>query len=87
MIKDQIGWQEVLLPINHNYINLDILGFLKSKHKKFREFFATGIEKKPFKRAHDGVTIQFYHLGMMCTVLLHCPISVEIRTVDSQSDL
>ena len=65
----------------------DILGFLKSKHEKFREFFATGTEKKPFKSARDGVTIQFYHLGMMCTVLLHCPISVEIRTVDSQSDL
>ena len=27
------------------------------------------------------------YLGMTRTVLLHCPISVEIRTIDSQSDL
>ena len=27
------------------------------------------------------------YIGMMRTVLLHCPISPEIRTVDSQSDL
>ena len=27
------------------------------------------------------------YLGMTRTVLLHCPISAEIRTIDSQSDL
>ena len=27
------------------------------------------------------------YIGMTCTVLLHFPISPEIRTVDSQSDL
>ena len=26
-------------------------------------------------------------LGMMSILLLHCPISAEIRTIDSQSDL
>ena len=28
-----------------------------------------------------------YYLGMMRTALLHYPISAEIRTVDSQSDV
>ena len=28
-----------------------------------------------------------YHLGMMRIALLHCPISADIRTVDSQSDV
>ena len=54
------------------YSYLYISGFLKSKHKKFREFFASREEKKPFKRAHDGA---------------YCPISAEISTIDSQSEL
>jgi len=31
--------------------------------------------------------VQSSYLGMTPTVLLHCPISAEIKTVDSQSDL
>ena len=34
----------------------------------------------------DGELLCNY-IGMTRTVLLHCPISPEIRTVDSQSDL
>ena len=48
---------------------------------KFREFFASSDKKKPFKRARDGA---------YCPVLRHdayCPISAEIGTIDSQSDL
>ena len=36
----QIGWHEVLLPINHNYNkSCDILGFFKLNQKKFWQFF------------------------------------------------
>ena len=46
-ITDRIGWHKVLLPINHNYDKIcDFLGFFKSKHKKFREFFASSEKKK-----------------------------------------
>ena len=45
------------------------------------------VKKKPFKNARSMArTVQSF-LGMTRTVLLHCPISAEIRTVDSQSDL
>ena len=37
-------------------------------------------------QVRDGELLCNY-IGKMCTVLLHCPISPEIRTVDSQSDL
>ena len=37
-------------------------------------------------QVRDGELLCSY-IGMMRTVLLHCPISPEIRTVDSQSDL
>ena len=33
------------------------------------------------------MVLTVHYLGMTRTVLLHCPISAEIRTVDSQSDL
>ena len=47
MITDRSGRQEVLLPIDHNYNEIyDNLGFFKSKHKKFREFFFGGRVKK-----------------------------------------
>ena len=73
MITDRIGRHEVLLPIHDDYNKIcDVSGFLKSKHKKFREFFASREEKKSFKRAHDGA---------------YCPISAEISTIDSQSEL
>ena len=73
MITDRIGRHEVLLSFHDDYNKIcDVSGFLKSKHKKFREFFASREEKKPFKRAHDGA---------------YCPISAEISTIDSQSEL
>ena len=46
-ITDRIGWHKVLLPINHNYDKIcDFLGFFKTKHKKFREFFASSEKKR-----------------------------------------
>ena len=40
MITARIGRHEVLVPVNHNYNKIcDILGFLKLKHKKMRDFF------------------------------------------------
>ena len=47
MITDRSRRQEVLFPIDHNYNEIyDNLGFFKSKHKKFREFFFGGRVKK-----------------------------------------
>ena len=37
-------------------------------------------------QVHNGELLCNY-IGMTSTVLLHCSISPEIRTVDSQSDL
>ena len=43
------------------------------------------------KKSHLSALVWWHvlsnYLGMTCTVLLHCPISAEIRTADSQSDL
>ena len=43
------------------------------------------------KKSHLSVHMQWHilsnYLGMMHAVLLHCPISAEIRKIDSQSDL
>ena len=85
--SDPMRRHEILLPINHNYNKFcDILGFFKSKLKKFGDFFV-GSEKKPFKCARAMArTVQLLRLDMYC-VLLHCPISAEIRTVVSLSDL
>ena len=74
MITDRIGWHEVLLPINHNYNKIcDILGFFcKLKHKKFREFFFYGSEKKkPFKCARVMVyTVQSLRHDTYCPFTL-----------------
>ena len=76
-ITDRIGRHEVLLPINHNYNKIcDLLGFFKSKHKKFREFFASSEKKRH---------VLSNYLGMTCNVLLHHPISAEISTINSQN--
>ena len=78
MITGRIGRHEVLLPINHYYNKLcDILGFFLIKTPEIARVFFARSEKKPFKRAR----------AMARTVLLHCPISAEVRTFDSQSDL
>ena len=65
----------------------DILGFFDNQNtRNSLSCFATGSEKKPFKfKCLMAPTVQY--LGIMRTVLLHCPISAEIRTVNSQSDL
>ena len=78
MITDRIRRHEVLLPINHNYNKIcDILCFFLIKTQEILRVSFASSEKKPFKRAR----------AMVCTVLLHYPISAEIRTLDSQSDL
>ena len=40
-------------------------------------------KKMPFKRARDGASLQLLRHDAR-TVRLHCPISAEIRTGDSQ---
>ena len=76
MITDRIGRHKVLLPIIHNRDKIcDVLGFFKIQTKEIPRFFFPAV-KKGHLSAHE-----------QCTVLLHCPISAEIRTVDSQSDL
>ena len=76
MITDQIGRHKVLLPIIHNRKKIcDVLGFFKIQTKEIPRVFFPAL-KKGHLSAHER-----------CTVLLHCPISAEIRTVDSQSDL
>ena len=48
-------------------------------------FFASSEKKARFKHARWHILSNY--IGMMCTVLLHCPISAELRRVDSRSDL
>ena len=77
MITDRIERHENLLPINHNYIRIcDFLGFFKSKHKKFSKCFLLAVKKKRHVLSN--------YLGMTYTVLLPCPISAEISTINSQ---
>ena len=79
MITYRIGRHEVLLPISHNYNKIcDILGFLKLRQENF--FISS-------ENSHLSARVLSNYLGMMRSVLLHCPISAEIRTDDSQSDL
>ena len=89
MIKDRIGRNgEVLLPINHNYNKIcDVLAVLKKESlRNSKKFLASNEKKKPFKCAYAWRVLSNY-IGMTHTVVLHYPISAEIRTVDSQSDL
>ena len=80
MITDRIGQHEVLLPSNHDYNKMyEIFFFFKLKHKNFRVSFA-GSEKKPFAYARARVRRRVLSFK-------YCPISAEIRTVVSQSDL
>ena len=81
MITDRIGQHEVLFPINHNYNKIcDILGFFEIKTQEIPSFFPSSWR------------VLSNYLGMKRTVLLHCPISADIKeqlngTVDSQTDL
>ena len=51
-----------------------------------RVFFPLAVKKSHWS-AHLLRHVLSNYLGMTHTVLLHCPVSAEIRTVDSQSDL
>ena len=87
MITDQIGQHEILLPIIHKYNKIfNIIGSFQIKTQEIlRVIFFASSEKKPVKYVRWHVL--YNYLGMMHTVLLHCPITAELRTVDSQSDL
>ena len=53
MIKDRIGRNEVLSPINHNYNKIcDVLALLKKENTINSKKFLANNEKKPFKYAH-----------------------------------
>ena len=56
----------------------NILGFFKSKHVKFRVFFAA-VKKKAFMGEGDGAYVLSNYLAMTCTVLLHCPSQSDLR--------
>ena len=72
------------LIINYNTI-CDVLAPLKIKNTRIFKSFLASSEKRAIlvQMAH---TVRYY-IGMMRTVRLHCPVSAEIRTVDSQSNL
>ena len=56
MITDRIGRHEVLLPINHNFNKIcNIIGYFLNKNTRNSKFCFASSEKKPFKRARDGV--------------------------------
>ena len=86
MITDQIGRRQVLLPINHNYNKICyILGLFLIKTQEIPSVFLLNVA---VKKSHLSTCMRWCSItGTMCTVLLHCPITAEIRTVDSQSDL
>ena len=58
-----------------------------NQNSRNSEIFLLAVKKKPFKCARAMArTVQLLRLDMYC-VLLHCPISAEIRTVVGLSDL
>ena len=87
MIADRIARSKNLLPINHNYNTIcDVLAPLKIKQtQEFPRVFLLAVKKKAIL-VQMARTVRYY-IGMMRTVRLHCPVSAEIRTVDSQSNL
>ena len=71
MITDRIGRHEVLLPINHKYNKIcDILGFFKSKHKKFREFFAIAVKKSHLSARVMARSVQLPRRDAYCPITL-----------------
>ena len=82
MLPKGTKWQyhqvSLRLFLNYNII-FYILGVLKLKRKKFREFFF-------FFLLAVKIAVVKCARAMARTVLLHCPISAEIRTVNNQSD-
>ena len=86
---DRIRRHEVLLPVNHNYEKYVVFEPLLIKTQGIpKVFFFTGAEKSHFSSRAMARTVQLLiYLRMTRTALLHCPISAEIKTVDSQSNL
>ena len=78
------GQHEVLLPINHNYNKICyILGLFLIKTQEISGVFWL---HAAVKKSHLNTCIRW------CTLSnyrhdVYCPITAEIRTVDSQSDL
>ena len=84
MIQDRIGRHQVLSPIIitiTKFVRLD--PYFKIKTQQLTTVFARSEKKKPFKCGR----ILSNYLAMTRTVILHCPIGAEIRTVISKSDL
>ena len=86
---DRIGRHEVLLPINHNYKKYVVFEPLLIKTQGIpKAFFSLALKKSHFNARAMARTVQLLiYLRMTRTALLHCPISAEIKTVDSQSNL
>ena len=88
IITDRIGRDKVLLPIHHNYNKIcDVLAFFEIKTQEIPRVFLLVVEKKSNLSKLEQWCVLSNYTGMTCTLLLHCAISVEIRTVGSQSDL
>ena len=87
-IADLIGQFEVLLPINHNYNNIcDLKDFFLSKTQEIPRGFLQAVKKSHLNLSERMQwCILSNYLGITSTVL-HCPISAEMRTVDSPSDM
>ena len=80
MIKDIIGLNEALFPINHNYNKMgNVLALLKITKKEIPRIFLLSV-----KKSHLSARARW---RVLSTFLLHCPISGKIKTADSQSDL
>ena len=85
-ITDWIRRQEVLLLIiynNHNKI-CDIFSFSKIKTQHIPTVFFARIKNKKLFKCMQTMSNYF---GITHTPLLYFPISAEIRTIESQSDL
>ena len=61
--------------------------FLNIETAEMPIVFLLGVNKRGHLSAFERWRVLSNYIGMMCTVLSHCPISAEISTVDSQSDL
>ena len=86
-IIDWIGWHKVLSPINHNdnkICDILVVFFFLIKTKEILRVFLIAVKKKK-KEVRNRVLSNY--LGMTHTVLLHCPVGAEIRTVHGQSDV
>ena len=74
MIKDRIGRNEVLLPINDNYNKIcDVLALLKKGNtRNSKKCLASNEKKKPFKCVHAMARSFQLHRHDA-----HCPITLS----------